>query len=651
MRAHVVWKIWTLAALASVAVLWFLGQGGRVAAAPPRCEAPESALPQGSRARSIGPAAAAQADSPLDELLTRLASAQADSQICGALAELPASEDARITYAITAVLDKTRRRPVRVCATEALIRQPSVEAQSFLMDLGEDPEPTVGGEALKALATREGSPRLTVVEAAHGEDFQVRLNAALALAAAGRPEAFDIIVSLLPLCDDSQAVAELVDALAALHDERGLSLLARLAADGEGDVHLHALQALGELGVPRGAALLEPYLGVASTQEFRMAARALSKLDPARTVSLLARVLRGDNPRRAKLAEHILSRLDVPEAREVIAELARSEARHAEGPPEGAAAEHALSMDEQRQQLLSTLRAGDGDVRGSVLALATDRDARAQAGVVKYFDTSPPEPQLLFRVLVEAPSATATLLGQRFLRVEEPTLRRTVATAFADRKDPAFTGALREALNDADVSVREQALLGLAALGAEGVSERVAELSHSPATEERTLAVQTLAARTDPEAIRALQTLATDAETEVALAAVTALQEAQPAAAIDAARTLFERADPETRQSLLTTLSALGARVLPLCDLAVRSGDEASRLTAINLLSDLPGTRAAARLLELTTDQRQALEVRKGAAMALEARGGALARANSALLASLHDEPPAATPTRCEVAL
>jgi len=74
----------------------------------------------------------------VDRLLARLAVAATGTERCALLERVRPSEDTQATYAITAVLDRAWLGSVRACATQALGRQPTVEARSWLLDLAED---------------------------------------------------------------------------------------------------------------------------------------------------------------------------------------------------------------------------------------------------------------------------------------------------------------------------------------------------------------------------------------------------------------------------------------------------------------------------------------------------------------------------------
>jgi HEAT repeat protein len=226
------WQAWTL--------LSFLGTvlaGVRVVSSASKPTVQAQGRPSVVAERT--PKQAATLESPptpapsVDRLFARLALAATATERCALLERLQPSEDPQATYAITAVLERAWFGSVRACATQALGRQPTVEAQSWLLDLAEDPEPEVHRSALEALATRDDAARAAVVNATEAEDLELRVSAALALLKAKRVEGYAAALRVLPSVEDAEALSSLIDALGQSHDPRALPALEDLLDNAE----------------------------------------------------------------------------------------------------------------------------------------------------------------------------------------------------------------------------------------------------------------------------------------------------------------------------------------------------------------------------------------------------------------------------------
>ena len=239
-----------------------------------------------------------------DGLFARLAVAATSTERCELLEQLQPSEDTEATYAITAVLEHARLGSVRTCATQALGRQPTAEARSWLVDLAEDPEPEVHRSALEFLATRDDASLAVVTEATHSEDLELRVSAVSALLKAKRTEAYAAAVLVLPLIDDAEMLSALIDALGESHDPRALPALEGLLENAGREIHLHAISAMGALGVASAAGRLTGFLEVGSREEFSAAVEALNKLVPERIADQLRGVLASGSGERQALALH-----------------------------------------------------------------------------------------------------------------------------------------------------------------------------------------------------------------------------------------------------------------------------------------------------------------------------------------------------------
>jgi len=248
----------------------------------------------------------------VDGLLARLAVATTSTERCTLLEQLQPSDETQATYAITAVLEQARLGSVRTCATQALGRQPTAEAHSWLVDLAEDPEPEVHRSALETLATRDDASLAVVTEATHSEDLELRVSAVNALLKGKRAEAYAAAVLVLPLIEDGEMLSSLIDALGESHDPRALPALEGLLENAGREIHLHAISAMGELGVASAAERLSGFLQVGSREEFSAAVEALNRLVPERLADQLRAVLASENGERRVLALALMASLKLP---------------------------------------------------------------------------------------------------------------------------------------------------------------------------------------------------------------------------------------------------------------------------------------------------------------------------------------------------
>ncbi|MGC4087771.1 MAG: HEAT repeat domain-containing protein [Polyangiaceae bacterium] len=194
-------KTWTIGALALSA---WLSWGAAPAAGRAKCAAERARLPS-SVAELSDPSRAADSPAPPpDQLLLRLARSDNTEELCELLANLPASAEPTLTYAIVDVLDRAHARAVRLCATEALGRQRSAEAVSYLVELIDADDPDVQAQALTGLIGSDGElARASVLDAAHAEEPRLRHSAVLALLRAKHPAAFELAQQQLSALDDS----------------------------------------------------------------------------------------------------------------------------------------------------------------------------------------------------------------------------------------------------------------------------------------------------------------------------------------------------------------------------------------------------------------------------------------------------------------
>ncbi len=436
-----------------------------------------------------------------DRLLARLAQAETGSEECDLLGRVPASDDDTATFAITDVLARTRFESVRACATEALTKQPTPPAQSWLVDLSSDPNADVHRPALEALAERDEAAQSAVIEAAHSENEDIAEDAVIALLEAKQSSAFSAAVALLASATRAQTLASLVDALGKSEDSRALPVLTDLIAHADHDTHLAAIAALGDLGEKRAEPLLESLLVTGSRNELETAAQALATLDPALAaqklraaedssqaersalalsslISLklagadaeLARALQsGESAQtRAALAQldakpdpalepllaALASNADASVSRLAVRALSRIDTQSARvtlerlGEDENLADFVAQEQDraaptdaERRAARIRNLERGRGH---PLVELAGDRDPEAQAAVLRHLRVAECSPSELLRVVEAAP---ASLVEQVASQLDPAQIQQRLAfiSGLSERGDPRFAESLRVA--------------------------------------------------------------------------------------------------------------------------------------------------------------------------------------------------------------
>lgn len=633
-----------------------------------------------------------------DRLLARLARAETGSEECDVLSLIPASENEAATYAITDVLERTRFASVRACAAEALVKQPTAPAQSWLIDLATDDDPNVHRPALAALCGREDAARSTVAEAAHSEHETVRENAVIALLEAKDRSAFSAATELLADAERLETLSALVEALGKSHDARARPVLENLVAHADPDTHIAAIAALGELGEKKAAPLLESLLVLGSRNEFDAAAQALVALDPelgARQLELaehspraerrqlafslfvssklegadeaLANALRDDDVdlRRTALAQiaskpdaalepdlirlagdsdlrirrmatRALARLHTPNA---LAALEKLDDGSPDAAYVAAEIERAAPTEAERRALrIRHLEQGRSGAL-SLGELARDPDPAAQEAVLRHFSGGPREADELMRVLSVAPASTVEDLA-RTIDPADAQQRFALVESLSERADPRFADRLRAAMHDDDERVQRAALQGLAKLGDSAAQSWFSASTNSPDSSERQDAVNQLSQLTSREAAPLLTAFSADADPGVATTALTALAQLEPARAAELARQRFQQASPDAQVSFVEMASNLEPRLArPLLDLALKNPDDSVAQAAVSALSFQQGPESAARLLELLRNESRGSDLRTAAADALLTLGGPLVAQNRALLESLRSPP------------
>ncbi|HET7541733.1 MAG TPA: HEAT repeat domain-containing protein [Polyangiaceae bacterium] len=631
----------------------------------------------------------------VDPLLARLAVAATATERCALLERVAASEDPQLTYAITAVLDRSQLSSVRACATQALSRQPTSEARSWLLDLAEDPEPAVHGSALESLATRDDAARASVVEATHSDDLELRVSAVSALLKAKRPEGYAAAVLVLPSIEDETLLSSLLEALGKSHDPQALPVLEGILENASRESHLQAISAMGELGVVSAATRIAGLLEVGSNEEFSVAAEALNKLTPERITAELRAVLesgmgerqalalsvmfslnlpnlssvmrqqlasgdgsraslvlnrltstpdpsleaelvafaeRGD-PRLRFQALQALSRLDTPNAHATVQRLASSL------PDDAQRLSLVQSADEElehaRERRTSSLKSAANTTGATLFELAADPSADSQAALLRYLAANDLGVNDVAVVVEHAPASTVQQLLERVASAPA-SVRDGLMQGLGRRADPQFISALRASLRDP--ATHHGALTALVQLGDDSILPELQRLAKSDEATERALAVQLFTTRADPASNGEIERLASDPDPEVMSSALHALEGRSPELVARIAERALRQAAPEERASMLSSLSDLKASLSrPLLEHSLTDTEDSVAVQAIQSLGNLQGPTSAERLLSVVTDSSRSAEVRGEAARALRTLGGPLARANRALLDSLDD--------------
>jgi HEAT repeat protein len=607
-----------------------------------RSAGPERHLPSEPLARAIPP--------DENEVLARLAVAERADERCELLRQIEPSTDPQVTYAISSLLERSQLSSVRGCAAQALALQSTPEAQSWLLDSSDDPIPEVRNSALQALAASEDpAVRAVVIERTLSENVELASSAVIALLKAEREEGVSAALKVLPRVEDGETLSELIRALGESQQPRALDVLLAIM-DGAGlSARFDAIAALGTLGGPAATARLESLFERGSLNEFRAAAKGWSILAPEQYPLKLRRALdSGDvdrqvvalillfspdsgailpflqqlseDPAAARLLLSQLAKKPLPELKSEVVRLAKI--------AEGSRTLYAHGR--------TTVPDALGDKQHPSLAeLANDDSAEAQAELVRVIDDPTRNTQGLNYVVQVAPARTVQRIIDRSSTFSVE-LRRQLIHSLAEFGSPQFSEALRAALRDADGVTRTAALGGLMRLGDEAALADARRMAQAGDPDERAAAVGLLALRPDSLSDAEIDSYASDSDISVVSSALDLMQ-GRPAEQILAAATrAFRRASPDDRATLQSNLTAFKSDVArPFNEFALREGDDAAAIQAIQALAGMQGPESAQRLWEVLRDSNRSQEVRSEAAAALRELGGPLARSNRALIDSL----------------
>src|SRR6478736_2194249 len=592
-----------------------------------------------------------------DDVLARLAIAERVDERCDLLRELETSADPQVTYAISSLLERAQHSSVRTCATQALAVQSAPEAQSWLLDLSDDPVPGVRDSALGALALSEDSAaRAVVIERALSEDVELASSAVIALLRAEREEGASAALKLLPSIEDGETLSELIRALGESKQPRALEVLLAILDSAGPAARLDAIAALGALGVPAARARLDSLFEHGSLDEFQAAAKAWSTMAPEQAQVKLRSALASSDGSRQIIALMVLSGPDsrailpflqqqlrtedrapaqrllrqiaqkpLPELISEVVKFAAIEAPSSNHPQKLAAPEPSTGVPDPL---------ADPQHR-SLAQLAEDDSAEAQAELVRVIDDPTRNTQGLTYIVQVAPASTVRRIIDRSSTFSVE-LRRDLIHSLAEFGSPQFSGALRAALRDADEATRTEALRGLMQLGDEAALADARRMAQTDDPDERAAAVGLLALRPDSLSDTELESYANDKNVNVVSGALDLMQGRPAEQILAVAMRAFRRASPEDRATLLSSMTAFKRDIArPFNEFALREGDDAAAMQAIQALAGMQGPESAQRLLEVLRDSNRSQVVRSEAAAALRELGGPLARSNRTLIDSL----------------
>lgn len=255
----------------------------------------------------------------LEQRLTALKNARSPSDTCGALSSLAVEngEDERATITIADFATATHSMLLRSCAIAALGTASSEAATSFLVALAEDPEISIRLYVVDALAGRkDAGARGAVLDAAHSQDHELSVHAALALAQAGAREAVPLIVQALRTESGDTALG-LIAALGSTKTPEAAAALAELVKTGSGRSRTAAIGALGAQGGEVATEALASALG-GSVEDSRAVVQALAQIGDDRARKVLLDVAAGGEHEAAIAALQGLSNMTGDDVKRVM---------------------------------------------------------------------------------------------------------------------------------------------------------------------------------------------------------------------------------------------------------------------------------------------------------------------------------------------
>lgn len=398
--------------------------------------------------------------------------------------------------------------PEAVAALGALVRDCELDlvghVASTLTNLG-DPDARARLIAAAQLGGRRGAAVIANLAALHGPDVSdallaiatggdptARREALPILVRAGRPEAVALAAALARTGGRGERLAA-IGWLGETDEPQARQALLDLAERERGAVRSAALDALGQARPddPALAAILGDALLAGRPDEVTAAAGALARLGTADAEALLVAAIEDDDPARAAAAIGAVGAAGAMSA-EVRAALGRLAVA---GPP-GLRA-HAA------QQVLA---AGGSDAVALARTLVTSGDAEVAR-------------QAVWSLSAAGVSDLGSILRDGAAS-RDPLVRGAVASALAQRDDPASTALLTDLGHDPSPEVRYQALQSLGSLGSRPAIDALVAATGTGELSERMTAIASLGSSEDPAASAAIARLIEDRDPDVASAAI-----------------------------------------------------------------------------------------------------------------------------------
>jgi len=500
---------------------------------------------------------------------------------------------------------------VRRAVQKALGRIGSA-ALTALLPLLQDPDAAVRAAAAEALGETGAANAVPALVTALGDaEENVRRAAARALGQIGDPRAIEPLLDQLRRTDDGQAHEPFIQALTAIGALAVEPLISHLA-HADARTRYAAIEALGNIGDPRAVAPLAAYLRSADGQARQRAVEALGKIGDRRVVPALVACLEDRNEDIRVLAVEALGKIADPRA--VPALIAQLEG--GSRAVRAAAAEALNRIDDPRALEVLISRLGSADWwthRPTVQALVRLGPAAAGPVTARLYDSD-------YRVRRGA----AEVLGQiGDLRAIEPLIERLEDTDWR----------VSQAARDALVQIGAPAVAPLVARmesGSKGMRAAAADtLSRidDPRAEEALIscvgdpdwwvyrpAVEVLSRLGGP-AVGPLLTRLNDPDQRVRRLTVEALQQIGDPRAIVPLVGQLQDPSEAVRRAAVNALVQMGRQALPVLLARLKSGDEAARVGAIEVLRRIGDPQAEPAIIDQL--EHPHWSVRQAAASAL----------------------------------
>lgn len=654
---------------------------------------------------SGAPSGAKAEPETLEQRLTALKSARSPSETCGALSSL-ANENGDDERAVTSIADfatATHSMLLRSCSISALGSASSEAATSFLIALAEDPEISIRLYVVDALAGRkDAGARGALLDAAHSEDHELAVRAALALAQAGAPEAVPFLVQALRT-ESGDIGMGLIAALGTTKTPEAATALVELVKTGTGRFRTAAISALGEIGGEVATQALASALG-GSDDDSRAVVQALAQIGDERARKVLLDVAVGGGHEASIAALRGLSGMTGDDVKRVMtASLASTDPERAAsaamyfgqqgdastlpaltemtrraGPEAAQSALTAIASigGEPARAALASLARQGGSLQGQAMAqLAALPGGRAEArnvafeivrsggtGIAMAFDTlagdgskeardaliqvarggSGVAVQAMHALARDGDAAAIGALASIAGSAKNPADQISAMSALAATGSQNATPALLAATSSADPSIRVQALAGLSQLGGPDAERAFMNASRDKDASVANGALQYLARAKTPQALGRLEEVALGTNAELSQQALGALASAAPARAASLAERLLQSTDASARASATRVAATLPSdQAERLLTAAARDADPNVVREAIGNLQYIGGPTAHGILLDILKREGAAPDLRSTAAQVLNQLGGSAVEENATLIQKLMSFPSA----------